>query len=881
MPADYSSLYQSAGNTFNVDPLLAQAVAQVESNGNPNAVSRDAQGNPVAYGTMQITSPNLQRLNVIDPYNPEFNIPAGTRMLDEALTTANGNVPLALRIYEGGPDQSKWGPINAAYPAKVAKAYQALKAAQPPGATPAAAGPSVPTTVVQPSGGTTTQAQHDALDDFMQGKTQPAAGGAQNTPPGATRDALDQFMLGSGAPTPPPPPEQPQGELLSDGSPAIPNEGGVPAATSTMAPGFAKVVNAGIQGAEQGFGSSPLGASPQDQQSLVNAGIYNGPNEYNPLKAINKAVINPLAAVGDLVLRSGSALLRGGQAAISQAGSQLPAAPLETSLTGPLGYLREGAASLLNPLLAGQDVAGGPEAFPTGDTGGGTRIPQPDAVPTMRITPNVQEISPAAHDALDAPLPATFRDNPLSASASRVPTTTSTPTVTLQAGDRTLQIPAKSGVPVTAASSPNPLVSQAAPTGNALTEVGPQSVGAAASRDLTVTIPPETPEQKVTNLGKSVTQSAEDRAGPQLTDNTVYVPGVERPLAAREFSPQNSLDDKTLRATDPVYRAEQEGIERNNNQIMVDLLSGDAGDVNALKAAHDARSEVAPPAQQLFVNQKPVDASPLVQKIDDTLAGPDGKRAAVVRTLTAVRNSLFDPDGNLETLPSQLYGARQNITDLLKKGVGEGADDVRASKSVLTGLLDQMDPIINDGAPKYQAYLDQFHEASQPINQMEFLQKYQTGAKSVKDNDGYLQFNKVQKMLDDIYQGQKAKGINPAKSLTDEQIQNVVNVRNELAAQHLKDRLAKVKGSDTMQQTNRTGILGDGPLGTAVKGAAEMGAHAVLFHTTGGVGNAVMALHRGIVKPAREASKAAKAENLLAARKAELLSTQPKNPLNP
>ena len=375
--------------------------------------------------------------------------------------------------------------------------------------------------------------------------------------------------------------------------------------------------------------------------------------------------------------------------------------------------------------------------------------------------------------------------------------------MTLQAGDRTLQIPAKSGVPVTAASSPNPLVSQAAPTGNALTEVGPQSVGAAASRDLTVTIPPETPEQKVTNLGKSVTQSAEDRAGPQLTDNTVYVPGVERPLAAREFSPQNSLDDKTLRATDPVYRAEQEGIERNNNQIMVDLLSGDAGDVNALKAAHDARSEVAPPAQQLFVNQKPVDASPLVQKIDDTLAGPDGKRAAVVRTLTAVRYSLFDPDGNLETLPSQLYGARQNITDLLKKGVGEGADDVRASKSVLTGLLDQMDPIINDGAPKYQAYLDQFHEASQPINQMEFLQKYQTGAKSVKDNDGYLQFNKVQKMLDDIYQGQKAKGINPAKSLTDEQIQNVVNVRNELAAQHLKDRLAKVKGSDTMQQTNR------------------------------------------------------------------------------
>jgi uncharacterized protein YoxC len=392
-------------------------------------------------------------------------------------------------------------------------------------------------------------------------------------------------------------------------------------------------------------------------------------------------------------------------------------------------------------------------------------------------------------------------------------------------------------------------------------------------------MPIETMEQKLTNLGKSVTQSAEDRAGPQLKDDTVYVPGVERPLAAREFTPQNSLDDKTLRATDPAYRAEQEAIERNNNQTMVDLLGNDAQDDNALKAAHDERSDVAPPAQQLFANEKPVDASPLAKTIDTTLAGPDGKRSAVVQTLTSVKNSLMDADGNLETMPSQLYGARKNITDLLKKSVGSAADDVRASKPILMQLLDQMDGIINQGAPKYQAYLDQFHEASQPINEMEFLQKYQTGSKKLTNNDGYLQLNKVQKMLDDIYQGQKAPGINNAKSVTDQKVQNVVNVRNELAAQALKDRLARVKGSDTAQQTNRAGFLGDGPLGSAVKGAAEMGTHALLFHTTGGIGNAVMALNKAVVKPAREAARAAKKENALTARKAQLLETKP-NPLS-
>jgi soluble lytic murein transglycosylase-like protein len=105
---DYSSLYQSARSTFNVDPLLTQAVAQVESNENPNAVSRDAQGNPIAHGLLQVTASNLQRLNIPNPYVPEFNIPAGTRVLDEALTAANGNVPMALRIYQGGPDQKNW-----------------------------------------------------------------------------------------------------------------------------------------------------------------------------------------------------------------------------------------------------------------------------------------------------------------------------------------------------------------------------------------------------------------------------------------------------------------------------------------------------------------------------------------------------------------------------------------------------------------------------------------------------------------------------------------------------------------------------------------------------------------------------------------------------
>ncbi len=178
-------------------------------------------------------------------------------------------------------------------------------------------------------------------------------------------------------------------------------------------------------------------------------------------------------------------------------------------------------------------------------------------------------------------------------------------------------------------------------------------------------------------------------------------------------------------------------------------------------------------------------------------------------------------------------------------------------------------------APKFSTdYLPQYHERSQPINQMEFLQKYQTGAKKLTNDQGYLQPHKVQTMLDDILQGRKASGVNGAKSLTEAQIQNIINVRNELAAQGLQDRLASVRGSDTFQQINRPGVLGRGPVGGALKALGE----AALAIPTGGVGNFVY--HYGI-KPGMEVRRQNRIAGLEAARKQELLAPPPRNWLNP
>ena len=407
-------------------------------------------------------------------------------------------------------------------------------------------------------------------------------------------------------------------------------------------------------------------------------------------------------------------------------------------------------------------------------------------------------------------------------------------------------------------------------------------------------IPEPARAQAIANLEKEVNQSAEDRAGPQQVDQTPYVPGIPtRPLASRVFNSQNALDEKVLRAKPEDQggaRDTLDAVDRDRNQGMVDLLRRDAGDANTLDKAREYRREAAPDQFGAFQGEQPVDAAHLLGLVDGAM---NEARAAKSKSITAalqeVRDTLHDKDGNLETLPSRLYGARQNLTDLLdrSKGVGDEAAKLRASTAILTKMVPDFDKTIGSGAPRYQLYMDEYRKRSQEVNQQEFLQKYTEGTagNKITDSSGYLQPTRVQKLLNDILQEQKRSGTSQAKSLTDEQIRNIINVRNELAAAQLRDRKASVKGSDSFQQFSREAEKGSGPLGTALRAGASLAGQGAMLHLAGldPTLNALTMIGRGVLVPSmeaarvksREATRAAKAD----ARKQELLRQGPANPL--
>jgi hypothetical protein len=242
---------------------------------------------------------------------------------------------------------------------------------------------------------------------------------------------------------------------------------------------------------------------------------------------------------------------------------------------------------------------------------------------------------------------------------------------------------------------------------------------------------------------------------------------------------------------------------------LVSNVRGDPVSLEGLIADRQAATD--PLREAAFANAGKADPSNVVKKIDEILAGPDGKRDAVVQALSTIKRKIVTGGGEsadpmsaltgavakpptLENDPNLLYGVRKAINDILDQTGPKTADDARRASSQLLDVKNELDKSLNDAAPGFQKYIDKFADLSKPIDAEKWMQGL-----NLTDMRGKVTLGQVNRAISSTEKARARGGANDAKAVPDEVMQKLYGLRDDLRSQLDAAERGRAAGSPTVQ----------------------------------------------------------------------------------
>jgi hypothetical protein len=350
--------------------------------------------------------------------------------------------------------------------------------------------------------------------------------------------------------------------------------------------------------------------------------------------------------------------------------------------------------------------------------------------------------------------------------------------------------------------------------------MGPRSAGAAATPGYeAIHTPAEEAAYRANAEGKKLLE-------PQIIgepDNNMYIPGETVDSAAREQTAKAARELKELGIRVPEASDVQKAAEQSNDtartiytentaKSQVDIQNRTArreADINADKVKVFAEDNV----------KGPVDFEPVIRRMEEVLNDPFNRqnsdlRAAYQPLLERIRAAgIEDPREAWSLIRDidKMTGKRARSEDRHLHEVAHDLNEV----SKLIG--DQVDLV----APGFGNMRARYAEHSRAIDEMTVLQ----GAlKNLRGPGQKLTYNDFQRFMKNVVDSRMTgpTDLNAFKSITEENMQRLWNIRDSLRRVASAKELARAAGSDTMPN-----II------DALKGIAKMGGTGALHAYAG------------------------------------------------
>lgn len=318
--------------------------------------------------------------------------------------------------------------------------------------------------------------------------------------------------------------------------------------------------------------------------------------------------------------------------------------------------------------------------------------------------------------------------------------------------------------------------------------------------------------------------------GPMAVDATELVPGSLPTLAESTGNAGIATLQRGVRDLRPNAFVEREAANAAARHAVFD---GAAGDTNALGAATAARDNAADAlygrafaadamrqdlARSSQQARAPFAAVGLSGAMDD-LATPGlhalTERPMFKQAVDAAKQlaanhgvQLDDPLQSLQGLHYVKLALDDALNPAAKSAMGRNAS------AAVMDMRDKLADELAQVSPLYGNARQTFAEMSQPINAMEALQGLR-----LTNAPGNMTLSKVKNAIDGLEKLRSAPGVNPAKSITPEQLDVLKNIHADLLRQDLLGA-GKSAGSGTFQNISTGNLLDSlmpGTLGAVVK----------------------------------------------------------------